>query len=92
MSSQSRVEIHGQAPFKQSGVYEAQIAITDSKPSDDSIRNKSFKSLWKGNFHLKVKDGMFSETIGNSENPFPSSIDNLDTIWIVVTDLFSSLP
>jgi len=91
VSFQSRVEIHGQAPFKQSGVYEAQIAITDSKPSDNSIRTKQFSSLWKGNFHLKVKDGMFSETIGSPENPLPSSIDNLDKIWIVVTDLFSSL-
>ncbi len=91
MSSQSRVEIQGQAPFKQSGVYEAQIAITDSKPSDDSIRTKQFTSLWKGNFHLRVKDGVFSETIGSPENPLPSSIDNLDKIWIVVTDLFSSL-
>ncbi len=35
VSSQSRIEIQGQAPFKQSGVYEAQIAVTDSKPSDD---------------------------------------------------------
>ena len=54
MSSQPRVEIQGQAPFKQSGVYEAQIAITDTKPSDDSIKTKQFSSLWKGTFHLKV--------------------------------------
>ena len=68
VSSQSRVEIHGQAPFKQSGVYEAQIAITDSRPSDESIKTKQFPSLWKGNFHLQVKDGTFSETIGSPEN------------------------
>ena len=91
MSSQPRIEIQGQAPFKQSGVYEAQIAITDSKPSDDAIRNKQFSSLWRGNFHLRVKDGIFSETIGSPENPLPPSIANLDKIWIVVTDLFSSL-
>ena len=91
VSSQSRIEIQGQAPFKQSGVYEAQIAITDSKPSDDSIKNKQFSSLWKGSFHLRVKDGVFSQTIGSAENPLPSSINNLDKIWIVVTDLFSSL-
>jgi len=90
VSSQSRVEIHGQAPFKQSGVYEAQIAITDSKPSDESIKTKQFSSLWKGNFHLQVKDGTFSETIGSPENPLPSSINDLDKIWVVVTDLFSS--
>ena len=63
VSSQSRVEIHGQAPFNQSGVYEAQIAITDSKPSDDSIRTKQFSSLWKGNFHLKVNDKIFVHNV-----------------------------
>ena len=91
MSSQPRIEIQGQAPFKQSGVYEAQISITDVKPSDDEIRTKQFSSIWQGNFHLKVKDGIFSETIGDSKNPIPSSVDELDTIWIIVTDLFSSL-
>lgn len=91
MSSQPRIEIQGQAPFKQSGVYEVQIAITESKPSDDVIRTKQFSSLWKGNFHLRVKEGMFSETLGSPSNPLPSSIANLDKVWIVVTDLFSSL-
>jgi integrin beta 3/collagen type V/XI/XXIV/XXVII alpha len=90
MSSHSRLEIHGRAPFKQPGVYEAQITITDTKPSDDTIRTKQFSSLWRGDVHLRVKDGMFSETIGSPENPLPSSIEQLDTIWIVVTDLFSS--
>ena len=91
MSSQSRLEIQGRAPFKQSGVYEAQIAITDSKPSEDSVKTKQFSSLWRGTFHLRVKDGVFSETIGSPENPLPPSILELDVIWIVVTDLFSSL-
>ncbi len=90
VSSQSQIKIQGQAPFKQSGIYETQIALTDSKPSDDSIRTKQFSSLWKGNFHLRVKDGVFSETIGSPENPLPSSIDNLYKIWIVVTDIFYS--
>ena len=91
MSTQPRLDIRGQAPFKQSGVYEAQIAITDSKPSDDAIRTKQFQFLWRGSFHLRVRDGLFSETIGSESNPLPSSIANLDKIWIVVTDLFSSL-
>ncbi|RMW34070.1 MAG: collagen-like protein, partial [Nitrosopumilus sp.] len=91
MSSQSRLEIQGQAPFKQSGVYETQIAIVGSKPSDEQIKSKQFTSLWRGNFHLRVKDGMFSEKIGTPENPIPSSVLELETIWIVVTDLFSSL-
>jgi integrin beta 3/collagen type V/XI/XXIV/XXVII alpha len=91
VSSQPRLEIQGQAPFKQSGVYEAQIAITDSKPSDDDIRSKKFSSLWRGNFHLRVKEGLFSETLGSPTNPLPPSIENLDKVWIIVTDLFSSL-
>ena len=91
MSSQPRIEIQGQAPFKQSGVYEAQISIIDVKPSDNDIRAKKFTPLWKGNFHLKVKDGIFSEILGDSKNPLPSSVDNLNTIWIVVNDLFSSV-
>jgi len=53
VSSPPRLEIQGQAPFKQSGVYEAQIAVTDSKPSDDDIRSKQFSTLWRGNFHLE---------------------------------------
>jgi len=91
MSSPSRLEIKGESPFKQSGVYEAQIAITASPPSDVLIKEKQFTPLWKGIFHLKVKDGIFSETVGSPENPFPSSIAELDSLCIVVTDLFSSL-
>ena len=59
VSSQSRLEVTGSAPFKQTGVYEAQIAIVDSKPSEDAIRSKKFTSLWRSNFHLRVKDGIF---------------------------------
>ena len=91
MSSQSRITIRGQAPFKQSGVYEAQIIISDSKPSEDAIKTKQFVSLWRGNFHLRVNNGIFSETIGSVDNPLPSSIGQLDSIWIIVVDLFSSL-
>ncbi|MDH3501777.1 MAG: collagen-like protein, partial [Nitrosopumilus sp.] len=89
--SSSKIQIQGQAPFRQSGVYEVQISITDSRPSDESIRSKQFSSLWHGNFHLRVKDGMFAETLGSSENPIPPSVYAQETIWIVVTDLFSSL-
>ena len=91
MSFQSRLKIQGQAPFKQSGVYEAQIAITDNKPSEDAVRSKRFISLWRGNFHLRVKDGQFSEIVGSPENPLPSSIDQLDRLWVVVTDLIFSI-
>jgi len=63
VSSQPRIEIQGQAPFKQSGVYEAQISITSTKPSDDEIKTKQFSHLWQGHFHLSVKDGVFSEIL-----------------------------
>src|SRR3989338_9186130 len=91
MSSRPRLEVQGQAPFKQSGIYEVQIFIVDSKPSVDQIRNKQFSSLWKGHFHLRVKDGTFTEILGSDENPIPSSVYDLDSVWIVVADLFSSL-
>ena len=78
MSSQPRIEIQGQAPFKQSGVYEAQISVFDTRPSDDELRLKKFNPLWQGNFHLKVKDGIFSEIIGDAKNPLPASVDDLN--------------
>src|SRR3989338_7270482 len=91
VSSRHKLEVRSQAPFKQSGIYEVQIFIADSKPSVDQIRNKQFSSLWKGHFHLRVKDGTFNEILGSDENPIPSSVYDLNTVWIVVTDLFSSL-
>jgi len=89
--SKPKLEIQGPAPFKQSGRYEVQIAITEQKPSEESIISKQFASTWKDNFHLRVKDGQFSETLGSDKNPLPESILQLDIIWVVVTDQFSSL-
>ena len=80
VSSHPRLEVQGQAPFRQSGIYEVRIFIVESKPSTDEIRNKQFSSLWKGNFHLRVKDGIFSETLGSVENPIPPSVYDLDTV------------
>ena len=45
MASPSKLEIRGQAPFKQSGVYEAQIAIVGSRPSDEQIKSKLIEVL-----------------------------------------------
>jgi integrin beta 3/collagen type V/XI/XXIV/XXVII alpha len=73
MSSQSQLSIKGSYPHKQSGVYEAKISITDSKPTDDAIRKKQFLSLWNGTFHLGVKDGIFSQILGSPDNPLPAS-------------------
>ena len=63
MSSQPHIEIQGQAPFKQSGVYEAQISIIGEKPSDGDIRTKNFIPLWKGNFHPKISENTPSFTL-----------------------------
>ncbi|MBA0908754.1 MAG: collagen-like protein, partial [Nitrosarchaeum sp.] len=91
MSNRARLEIHGKSPFTQSGIYEVEIFISDSKPAPDKIKNKQFPSLWKGHFHLRVKDGLFTETLGSDVNPIPSSVYALDNAWIIVVDLFSSL-
>ena len=85
-----KIEIQGSAPFTQPGVYEVQIAITDKKPSEQNLIAKNFPSLWKGSFHLRVKDGVFTETIGGADNPLPESVFKLDSVWIVVTDQFST--
>ena len=86
MSSQPRLEVQGKSPFKQSGVFEVQISISDSRPSDEALFTKKFPSLWRGNFHLRVKDGMFSEKLGSPDNPLPSSIETLDNLEEIKTD------
>jgi len=86
------INIIGKSPFgAASGVYEAQIAITADKPSNESIEAQTFDSLWKDNFHLKVSKGNFSETLGSNSNPIPDTVFRLDSIWITVRDLFSSV-
>lgn len=91
MASSKKLEIEGSAPFKQSGVYEVQISICEKYPSEASIASKSFDKIWSANFHLRVKDGQFSETLGSDSNPIPDSVFDLNTVWIVVMDQFSSL-
>ena len=55
MSSNPKIEISGTSPFTQpSGVFEVQIAITDKKPSDESINKKNFPTLWADDFHLRI--------------------------------------
>jgi len=90
-SSNPKLEVQGTAPFNQSGVFEVSISISEKKPSEDSINSKSFPTLWNDNYHLRVKDGQFTETLGDNQNPIPEKIFNLDSVWIVVSDQFSSL-
>src|SRR5712692_1786984 len=93
MSAKERIiELTGESPFKlSSGVFEVQIAICDSTPTQDEIKRKDFVSLWKDNFHLRVKDKKFTQTLGSSGNPLPDSVFQRDSAWIIVVDQFSSI-
>jgi len=91
MASSRRLDVQGSAPFKQSGVYEVQISICEKFPSEESITSKSFDKIWSSNFHLRIKDGQFSESLGSDSDPIPDSVFNLDTVWIVVMDQFSTM-
>ncbi|MGI0089818.1 MAG: collagen-like protein, partial [Nitrosopumilaceae archaeon] len=89
---QRKIEIEGISPFKlPSGVFEVQIAICESRPSDEEIAKKSFSFLWKDNFHLRVKDKKFSQVLGSDKNPLPESIFQRSSVWIVITDQFSPI-
>ena len=84
------IEISGKSPFgTSSGVYEVKISVSQSKPSNDSITNNSFNSLWKDNFHLRVSEGYFSEILGSDSNPIPDNVFDLGSVWIVIQDQFS---
>ena len=86
------IEISGKSPFgASSGVYEVTILISKRKPSDDSITNNSFDSLWQGNFHLRVSEGNFSEILGSDSNPIPDNVFDLGSVWIIIRDQFSAV-
>ena len=93
MSAKERtIEVTGESPFKlSSGVFEVQIAICEALPAQDELKRKDFASLWKDNFHLRVKDKKFTQTLGSSKNPLPDSVFQRDTAWLVVIDQFSSI-
>jgi len=72
VSFQSRLEIQGQAPFKQSGVYEVQITITSSKPKVEkkevkqtSLVNPDYnrKKLFKKGINLMADEKIEDATI-----------------------------
>ena len=84
------IEISGKSPFgTSSGVYEVIISISENKPSDTSIENNSFNSLWKDNFHLRVSGDQFSQVLGSGSNPIPDNVFDLEYVWIVIQDQFS---
>ena len=86
------IEVSGKSPFGTSScVYEVKISICQSRPSDDTIRNDTFNSLWNDNFHLRVSEGYFSEILGSDSNPMPGTIFDLASVWIIIKDQFSSV-
>src|SRR3989337_2823306 len=92
VSTSPKIEIQGTSPFKlPSGVFEVQIAISDKKPSEKSLIEKNFPTLWKDDFHLRVQDRKFTEILGSNENPLPQSVLDSDSVWVIVSDQFSSL-
>jgi len=91
VSSNPKLEVNGPAPFKQAGVYEVQIFITDKKPGDESVAKRSFNVLWKDSFHLRVRNGTFTQVLGSAENPLPDSVLKSPSVWVVVVDQFLSL-
>ena len=92
MSSFLHFAVTGESPYPQkSGIFEVEISITDVKPSSSEIENKTFSSVWKENFHLNVKNGLFEETLGSETNPLPESITSFTNLWIVVTDQFAPI-
>src|SRR3989337_987548 len=92
VSTSPKIEIQGTSPFKlPSGVFEVQIAISDKKPSEKSLIEKNFPTLWKDDFHLRVQDRKFTEILGSNEIPLPQSVLDSDSVWVIVSDQFSSL-
>src|SRR5438445_575507 len=86
------LEITWISPFRlSSGVFEVQIVICDSPPSAEEITRKSFPLLWKDNFHLRVKDKKFTQVLGSEKNPLPESIFQRSSVWVIITDQFSSI-
>ena len=85
------IEISGKSPFgTSSGVFEVTISITQSKPSEDSITNNSFNSLWQDGIHLRVSEGHFSQILGSDSKPIPVDVFELESVWIIIQDQFSA--
>ena len=86
------IKISGVSPFGSStGTFEVEISILVAKPSRDDIKNKTFDSLWKDNYHLRVVNGNFSEVLGDGSNAIPDKVFSLESIWILIADQFSDI-
>ena len=92
MPSSEHITVRGQSPYNQkNGVFEVEFAITESKPSDEQIAQKSFLPIWREKSHLNIKNGEFEATLGSQSNPLPEKISTFATVWIILVDQFSSV-
>ena len=92
MPSSEHFSVRGQSPYKQkNGVFEVEFAITEAKPSDEQIAQKSFLPIWREKSHLSIKNGEFETTLGSQSNPLPEKIHTLPNVWIIIVDQFSSV-
>mgnify|MGYP003310222008 CR=1 FL=1 len=92
MSSSEHFTVKGQSPYKQkNGVFEVEFAITEAKPSDEQIAQKSFLPIWREKSHLNIKNGEFEASLGSKSNPLPDKISTFTSVWIILVDQFSSV-
>ena len=92
MPSSEHFTVKGQSPYKQkSGVFEVEFAITEAKPTDEQIAQKSFLPIWREKAHLQIKNGEFETTLGSESNPLPEKIYTFTSVWIIIVDQFSTL-
>ena len=92
MPTSEHFVIKGKSPYKQkNGIFEVEFAITEAKPSDDQIAQKSFLPIWREKAHLSIKNGEFEATLGSQSNPLPEKISSFTSVWIIVVDQFSTV-
>ena len=64
MPSSDHFTVKGNSPYKQkNGIFEVEFAITEAKPTDEQIAQKSFLPLWREKSHLNIKNGEFEVTL-----------------------------
>ena len=92
MSSSEHFTVKGQSPYKQkNGVFEVEFAITEAKPTNEQIAQKSFLPIWQEKSHLNIKNGEFETSLGSKSNPLPDKISTFTSVWIILVDQFSSV-
>ena len=55
MPSSEHFAVKGQSPYKQkNGVFEVEFAITEARPTEEQISQKSFLPIWREKTHLNI--------------------------------------